>query len=73
MPIANTGDEIALNGRALRLLCICYGFDAPFYHCAAHSSDLVMKRMAKSKTTPVTEVVKTYDCLRRVIKLNILE
>ena len=34
----------------------------------AHSSDLVMKRMAKSKTMSVPEVVRTYDCLRRVIK-----
>ena len=68
MPIANTGDGIALNGGTSLLLCLCYGFDAPCYQCAAHSSDLVMKQMAKSKTMSVPEVVKTYDCLRRVSK-----
>ena len=42
MPIANTGDGGALNGRALHLLCSRYGLDAPCYHCVVHSSDLVM-------------------------------
>ena len=50
MPIANVGDGFALNGKASRLLCLCYDLDATCYHCAAHSSDLTMKRMARSKT-----------------------
>ena len=68
MSIAYTSDGVALNGRSSCILCLCYGLDAPCYHCAAHSSDLVMKRIAKSKTMSVPKVVKTYDCLQRVIK-----
>ena len=47
---------------------LCYGLDAPCYQCAAHSSDLVMKRMTKSKTMSVPKVVKAYGCLWRVMK-----
>ena len=62
MPINNTSDGVALNGRISRLLCL----DAPCCHYAAHNSDLVMKRMVKSKTLSVG---KTCDFLQRVIKL----
>ena len=44
------------------------GLNAPCYQCATHSSDLVMKRMAKSKTMSVPEVVNICDCVRRVFK-----
>ena len=69
MPIANTGDGVALNGRAsFTLLVLWLRWYAPCYHCAAHSSDLVMTWMAKSKTISVPQVVKSYDCLWRVVK-----
>ena len=68
MPIANTGNGIALNGRASCLLCLWYALDATCYHCAAHSSDLVMKGMLEPRIMSVLEVVKTYDCLGRLIK-----
>ena len=62
MPIANTGDGVVLNGRVSRLLCLCYGLDAPCYHCAARSSDLAMKQMVKSKTVsvPLSLLTKSY-------------
>ena len=67
-PIANTGDGVASNGKASRILCCCYGFGTPSYHCSCHSVDLVIKRMAKSKTMSVPEVVETYNHLRPIIK-----
>ena len=68
-PIPNTGDGVATNEQASRLLCLCYGLDVSCYHCAPNSYDLVMKRMIKSKTMPVPVVVQTYDCLQAVIKI----
>ena len=68
MPVANNGDGVATNGKAARLLSVCYVLDSPSVHCAAHGSDLVMKRMATSKTMSVSEVVAAYEALRPVIK-----
>ena len=67
-PIANTGDGVASNGKASRLLYLCYGFATPSYHCATHSADLVVKRMAKSKTMSVPEVASAYNALKPVVK-----
>ena len=68
IPIANTGNGVTLNGRTSCLLCLWYGLDAPCYHCAAHSSYLVMKWMSEPRIMSVLEVVKTYDCLGRLLK-----
>ena len=67
-PIANTGDGVASNGKASRLLCLCLGFGTPSYHCSTHSADLVLKRMAKSKTMSVPEVTSAYDTLKPLVK-----
>ena len=64
MPIAITGDGVYNNNMASRLLCTCYSLNSP--NC--HFADLVMKRMATSKTMSVPEVVTCYDFLRPIIK-----
>ena len=68
MPVANTGDGVASNQKAARLLAKCYGIQTLSFWCATHSTDLVLKRMATSKTMCVPEVVTTYESLRPVVK-----
>ena len=59
LPVANTGDGVSSNMKAARLMTACYGLDTIQFWCAAHSTDLVLKRMATSKTMSVPEVVTT--------------
>ena len=68
MPVANTGDGVFSNMKAARLLVLCYGLETLHFWCATHSTDLVLKRMATSKTMCVPQVVTTYDALRPVVK-----
>ena len=68
MPVANTGDGVASNVKASRLLSRCYGLQTPSYHCATHGTDLVLKRMATFKAKSIPEVVTAYEALRPVVK-----
>ena len=68
MPICNTGDGVAVNVKAARVLRDCYGMLSPDLRCAAHIADGVLKRLAKSKTMSVAEVTELYTCLRTIIK-----
>ena len=60
---ANTGDGFALNGRTSRL-------DAPCYHYAVHSSDIVMKRMAKSNTMSVPKLSKLMIAYEELLNIS---
>ena len=68
MSVANTGDGVFSNMKAVRLLVLCYGLERLHFWCATHRTDLVFKRMVTSKTTYVPQVVTTYDALRPVVK-----
>ena len=50
---------------------LCYSLDAPCYHCPAHGSDIVIKRMSKSKTMSVPKLSKPiigYEGLLNITK-----
>ena len=68
MQAANTDDGVSSNQKAARLLTLCYGIQTPSFWCATHSIDLVLKRMATSKTMCVPDVVTAYESLRPVVK-----
>ena len=68
MPVGNTGDGVFSNMKVARLLVLCYSLETLHFWCATHSTDLVLKRMATSKTMCVPQVVTTYDALRPVVK-----
>ena len=49
LPIAITGDGVASNVKAGRILRILYGFNSLDYRCAAHIESGVAKRLTTSK------------------------
>ena len=53
MPVANTGDGVAVNKKAARILLDLYGIKSPDFRCAAHIGSGVVKRMTTSKTMNV--------------------
>ena len=64
MPVANTGDGIAVNKKAARILLDLYGIKSPDFGGAAHIASGVVKRMATSKTMNVPEITILYETLR---------
>ena len=67
-PIANTGDGVATNSKAARVLRDLYGIFTPEFRCSAHAASGSIKRLATSKTMNVPDVTTLYECLRRVVK-----
>ena len=51
MPVANTGDGVAVNKKASRIPFDLYGIKCPNFHCTAHMASDVIKCMTTSKTT----------------------
>ena len=68
LPIAITGDGVASNVKAGRILRILYGFNSPDYRCAAHIASGVAKRLTTSKTMNVEEVTELHNVLRTITK-----
>ena len=68
LPIAITGDGVASNVKAGRILRILYGFNSPDYRCAAHIASGVAKRLTTSKTMNVGEVTELHNVLRAITK-----
>ena len=58
--LAKTGDGFTLNGRTSRL-------DAPCYHCAVHSCDLVMKSNTMS-VPKLSKLMIAYEELLNILK-----
>ena len=67
-PIGNTGDGVATNSKAARVLRDLYGIHTPEYRCSAHAASRSIKRLTTSKTMNVPDVTILYECLRRVVK-----
>ena len=67
-PVGNTGDGVAVNVKAARVLRDLYGFMSPDFRCTAHSASGTIKRLTTSKTMNVAEVTTCYETLRTVIK-----
>ena len=44
------------------------GIPSPSFRCASHTSDGTLKRLARSKTMSVPEVVELYESMRPVVK-----
>ena len=68
MHVVNTGDGVAVNRKAARVLLDLYGIKSPDFRCAAHIASGVVKRMATSKTMNVPEITILYETLRTIIK-----
>ena len=68
LPIGNTGDGVASNVKAGRILRILYGFNSPDYQCAAHIASGAAKRLTTSKTMNVEEVTDLHNVLRMITK-----
>ena len=68
VPVANTGDSIAVNKKAARILLDLYDIKSPDFCCAAHIASGVVKHMVTSKTMNVPEIAILYETLRTVIK-----
>ena len=60
IPVGNCGDGVAVNTKAARIMCSLYGILSPAFRCASHSSDGTLKRIARSKTMCVDEMVELY-------------
>ena len=68
LPVGNCGDGVAVNTKAARITCNLYGILSPAFRCASHSSDGTLKRMARSKTMCVDEMVELYESMSPVVK-----
>ena len=67
IPVGNSGDGVAVNTKAARVLRDIYGLLTPDYRCAAHISSGTIKRLTTSKTMNVEEITVLYNALRTVI------
>ena len=67
MPVANTGDDVAVNKKALRIPFDLYGIKCPNFHCTAHIASDIIKCMTTSKTT-FQKLPILYETLRTIIK-----
>ena len=68
LPIGNCGDGVAVNTKAARIMCSLYGILSHAFRCASHSSDGTLKRMTRSKTMCVDEMVELYESMSPVVK-----
>ena len=69
LPVANTGDGVAVNTKASRLMSELYGMMSPGYRCAVHAADGTLKRICKYKTMSVKEIADIYECIRSITKV----
>ena len=67
-PIGNCGDNLAMNTKAPRITGDLYGIPNPSYQCAADSSDGTLKRLTRSKTMCIAEILELYESLSPVVK-----
>ena len=51
MPVANTGDGVAVNKKTSRIPFDLCGIKCPNFHCTAHIASDIIKCMTTSKTT----------------------
>ena len=68
MPIANTGDGVGVNIKAVCVLQELYGIKAPGFRCAAHVASGVVRRAITSKTMNVPELTTLYETIRTIVK-----
>ena len=61
-PVVNCGDRVYVNNSAAELVKDTDGSPNPSVRCSAHASDDTLKRLAKSITMIVPEIVSLYDC-----------
>ena len=66
-PTSITADGCGVNILASELLKEDWGLHSPFTRCAAHRADGSLKRIAKSKTHCVAEVVETHNALKPIV------
>ena len=68
LPIANCGDGVSVNVKAVRVGAELHGLLCPDFRCSAHSVDGCWKRIARSETMSVNEVKTLYESLKPVVK-----
>ena len=66
-PLGNCGDGFSVNTKSSRLLLVLYGMPTGSNRCSAHAADGSLKRIARSKTMSVDQVVSLYEALRSVV------
>ena len=64
----NCGDDVAVNNKAVRIICQLYGISIPSFRCASHSSDGFLKRLVLSKTMNAPKVFELDENLSPVVR-----
>ena len=67
-PVVNCGDGVAVNNSAAVFIANTYSLPSLSAWYSVHASDGTLKRLAKSKTMSVPEIVTLYECLRSIVQ-----